>query len=92
MKTKNKDLIKLEYENHRTYAFAEFAALLVIAFGIISNISGMKGYIILIFSITFIAILIGFWTSFMAMRRTFEKLKGILIEEEQMGRKVGKKH
>lgn len=85
-----KELLRLEYENHRTYAFAEFAALLVIAFGVISNIKGMNGYIILIFSITFIAILIGFWASFMAMRRTFEKLKGILVEEEQKSKKETK--
>lgn len=90
-----KELLKLEYENHRTYAFAEFTAILLIAFGILSNFNILtKNYIsvLVILTITFILLLIGFWISFGAMRRTFEKLKNILIEDYPISKKIDKKH
>jgi len=74
MFTKNQEVLKLKYENRRDYAFAELAALLVIAFGTISNIKEMSLTTIIILVMVFIFLLVGFFISFFSMEKIFNKL------------------
>ncbi len=74
----NKELLKLEYEHFRAYTFALFTALLVIAFGVISNIKNMGTDIIILLSFSTILLLIVFFVCLNRMGKRFEELKRAL--------------
>jgi len=84
MNQNSKELIKLEYEHYKTYTFAIFASLLIVAFGILSNFSILiTDYllIIIIIGCVFILLLIGCWILLGRMEEKFKLMKSILIKE-----------
>jgi hypothetical protein len=81
MEVKNKELLKLEWENHKAYTFALFSAILLIAFGVVANIDKIKGPPLWVIAITFLVLLFTFFKFNQLMNSTFRELKQTIIAE-----------
>ncbi|MBI4116681.1 hypothetical protein HY449_02970 [Candidatus Pacearchaeota archaeon] len=83
---KKEKILRLEYEHSRTYVFASFSGMLVLAFGAISNLNlFFKNQLTLfslgVLSFSFLILLSLFFISLLSMNRRYNELMCYLKNE-----------
>ncbi|TKJ17852.1 hypothetical protein CEE44_05015 [Candidatus Woesearchaeota archaeon B3_Woes] len=91
---KDKELLKIEWENHKVYTFGSLSASLIIAFGVLSNLNQLKENLISLslLVLSFVVFMIAFFVSLKAMGSTYKELRNVIINRKPKKNKPRKKN